>query len=135
MRRRPDPGDEHSFGDAMPVPSGAEDVAVYDTDIERSDAMSKHIPTPWHRSLILGKWYVLEGARVIAEVAFPDDATSIALDHNAVNAHAALLSVLEAVEWVDAGLNWYCPSCRGWKREGHAPDCQLAAALRDAKGE
>lgn len=55
----------------------------------------------------------------------------------AVNAHESLLAALKAVEWVPTGEDGegeeQCPSCGDWKHRGHAPDCQLAAALR--KGE
>jgi hypothetical protein len=49
---------------------------------------------------------------------------------------AALEAALEAVEWVDDDppRTPLCPSCREEKDFGHAPDCQLAKALTDAKG-
>ena len=63
----------------------------------------------------------------------------------AANSHAALLAVLRAVEWVEIPIRqttllWRsairCPSCGAEKSEhGHAPDCPLAKALRDAEGE
>lgn len=58
-----------------------------------------------------------------------------------------LYEALAAVEWeechTDTDYNktgeliWYvCPSCDGVRDEGgHAPDCQLAAALKAARGE
>jgi hypothetical protein len=46
-----------------------------------------------------------------------------------------LLATLAAVEWIDVESWDMCPSCHATKSEGHAPDCQLAAALRAAKGE
>lgn len=47
---------------------------------------------------------------------------------------ARLRAVLEAVEWVpDAPHDW-CPWCRMWEENGHAPDCQRQAALAGQKG-
>ena len=58
--------------------------------------------------------------------------------------NAALLAALKAVEWVrlspfEAALGeddpcWIeCPSCRRPQTDGHASDCELAAALRAAE--
>jgi len=52
----------------------------------------------------------------------------------------ALLAALRTVEWAAEGyaaegLHPACPACRAWQSHGHAPDCQLAKALRDAEGE
>ena len=53
----------------------------------------------------------------------------------------ALLEALKAVEWVGMSKSdeWAnpleCPSCDMDKSQGHATDCQLAAALRLARGE
>ncbi len=49
----------------------------------------------------------------------------------------AMLAALEAVEWVyDTGLvGYWCPDCENEKEKGHADDCQLAAALKLARGE
>jgi hypothetical protein len=48
--------------------------------------------------------------------------------------NANLLALLRRVEWV-AELQDYlwedcCPDCRRRKEEGHAPDCELAKALK-----
>ena len=45
---------------------------------------------------------------------------------------AELEAAVRNVEWGDGTLNQRrCPDCRGWPIEGgHAPDCQLAAALK-----
>ena len=50
-----------------------------------------------------------------------------------------LVAALEAVEWYRTSAKWgtkttdVCPSCGETVIEGHAPDCQLAAALAKAK--
>ena len=46
----------------------------------------------------------------------------------------ALLAVVEAVEWAGGSFVDECPSCIRLKPT-HAPDCQLAAALRLERGE
>lgn len=42
-----------------------------------------------------------------------------------------LRRVLEQVEWEQSPAN--CPICDGYKSHGHAPDCELAAALSSAQ--
>jgi hypothetical protein len=43
-----------------------------------------------------------------------------------------LKAVLKATEWVrKPGWGDACPLCEVWKEDGHAPDCQLAAALKE----
>ena len=52
--------------------------------------------------------------------------------------NADLVAALKAVEWqyVAGSQNGsFCPSCWASKTLGHAPKCQLAAALAKAKGE
>lgn len=40
------------------------------------------------------------------------------------------LELLRSIEWVRyQDSPWWCPSCRYWRRQGHASDCRLAAAL------
>jgi Lon protease-like protein len=75
----------------------------------------------------------IEGKRYTMFATDTDDPVSLDYIVRAVNAHAALLAALEAVEWVghsDDLANWLeCPSCRGNKLDGHALDCQLARAI------
>jgi rubrerythrin len=55
--------------------------------------------------------------------------------------NAKLLAALRAVEWGRTSAEWdrehgdVCPSCGGRKEKGHAPNCQLAAALALAEGD
>jgi len=43
-----------------------------------------------------------------------------------------LRAVLRKVEWMGAYEHAaMCPECDGRERDGHAPDCELAAALRE----
>ena len=101
--------------------------------------MSEHTPTPWE----VRGGLVVTGprgglvARCDSDAAPPTTARrNAAFIVRAVNAHAALLSALEAVEWLNLDPNgeamFQCPLCLHFRREGHAPDCQLAAALRAA---
>ena len=46
----------------------------------------------------------------------------------------AILAALKAVEWPYEG-RYACPCCGQHKGQGHALDCQLAKALKDAEGE
>ena len=107
--------------------------------------MSEHTPTPWevatgHPSrglFVLGPPDEHDWARQVCEVDKAEDMdANAAFIVRAVNAHAALLSALEAVEWLNLDPNgeamFQCPLCLHFRREGHAPDCQLAAALRAA---
>lgn len=49
-----------------------------------------------------------------------------------------LIGMLRELEWTQRmvdGARWYfCPSCRRWKKIGHADDCRLAALLRRTEG-
>lgn len=49
-----------------------------------------------------------------------------------VTKYAPLVAVLRAVEWQDRDVVPYCPSCYGYKDNGHAVDCALDSALRTA---
>jgi len=51
--------------------------------------------------------------------------------------NAALVAALRAVEYVwNSPLELdLCPECHTAQGNGHAPDCQLAKALKDAEGE
>ena len=51
-----------------------------------------------------------------------------------ISAAMDMLDVLESVEWNGLGEFRSCPSCFGWKPNGHKPNCKLAAAIRKAKG-
>jgi hypothetical protein len=110
--------------------------------------MNEHTPTPW-RAVIYGnsEWEVWGGDLLVADVTTPEDPlqpevaeANAAFIVRAVNSHTALLAALKSVEW--AGLAKSCPSCGGYEHAGprgagagHAPDCELAAALRAAEGE
>lgn len=44
-----------------------------------------------------------------------------------------LTAVLRTVEWLDRPDDKCCPVCKEWRPDGHAPDCKLAAALKEEK--
>ena len=48
-----------------------------------------------------------------------------------------LLAALKAAEWggTVAGGQLTCPVCRFGERDGHRPNCELAAAITSAKEE
>jgi hypothetical protein len=67
-----------------------------------------------------------------------DDAAQTYAAECVAEAREPLVAALEAVEWGGTWIDCHdpneyredvCPSCGGWKEKGHAPDCQLAAAL------
>jgi hypothetical protein len=54
----------------------------------------------------------------------------------------AYRKMLERLEWVEVGEREVerkmvpailCPSCDSWKEEGHKPDCELAALLKEVE--
>jgi hypothetical protein len=53
--------------------------------------------------------------------------------------NANLLDLLRHVEWAyhncGDGYCVRCPMCHQWMADGHAPDCELAAALKGGDGE
>ena len=112
--------------------------------------MSDKRPMPWtcHRGTLQFQEHMVRGSYILAAdggiVGILKDgaewsATPIAQEIvRAVNSHAALLAALKAIEWAAEGyaaegLHPACPACRAWQSHGHAPDCQLAKALRAAK--
>jgi len=106
--------------------------------------MSDKRPMPWtcHRGTLQFQEHMVRGSYILAAdggiVGILKDgaewsATPIAQEIvRAVNAHDALLAALEAVEWAGE-QNVACPLCDRIAIDSHAPDCQLAKALRDAK--
>jgi len=105
--------------------------------------MSEHTPTPWHRSLILGRHHIIDPAGIVIATQSEDNYRCCGLDDmafivRAVNSHSALLAALKAVEWVRHGCeyetNSWCPQCERTEHNGHAPDCLLAKAIAQAEG-
>jgi len=102
--------------------------------------MRKPTPIPWQRDgskLTTVPTRPHEPPLILGQFIDPSEA---ALALRAVNSHSALLAALRTVEWAAEGyaaegLHPACPACRAWQSHGHAPDCQLAKALRDAEGE
>ena len=93
--------------------------------------MTEHTPTPWHTDQVeLFDTFnqVLGLIRTTANAAFIV---------RAVNCHEELVAALVAVEWkgpTGSGRRLgSCSMCYGNQADGHAPDCQLAAALAKAK--
>src|SRR5690606_33591669 len=76
----------------------------------------------------------LRELRRIAEAGPAGEWDMIELEHSTVLALLdeieRLRRVLEQVEWEQSPAN--CPICDGYKSHGHAPDCELAAALGSA---
>jgi hypothetical protein len=153
MRRRPDPSDEQSFDDT-PAAVGVDGLAVDPkalrrlAELEGRGAMSdihQVAPTPWrtwlgYRESDRGhRYYILDAqGDVIAGIMDSEDPEMTGQRLvRAANSHDALVAALRAVEWVwfDNDNKWrrLCPHCKRWDGDGHAPDCQLDAALRDAE--
>jgi len=96
--------------------------------------MSEHTATPWFfRSEKTKALLYADNGDWLGDIATDDDAAFIV---RAANSHEALVEALRAVEWgaADGYGDPRCPSC-GVRQfgEGHAPDCQLDKALRDAE--
>jgi len=117
--------------------------------------MTEHTPTPYQYTPYPGLCggtacgviecteAVRQEGRVVAYIRsgpnMPDDEAdaNAAFIIRAVNSHEALVAVLRAVEWAGgrATITGLCLLCRNYHHQGHAPDCPLAKALRDAEGE
>ena len=107
--------------------------------------MSEHTATPWkvmtgHPSRGLFVVGPPDDHGYTPEVCEVDKAENMdanaAFIVRAVNSHAALVAALRAVEWVrGVGQGEWCYVCMHQRGKGHAPDCQLDAALRAAEGE
>ena len=116
--------------------------------------MILHTPTPWHVAkiaLTMGDRYLTRIQAVYGNPQMDDSQLAPVMELGqgmnmeanaafivrAVNAHAALLAALRAVEWGEDIEGWViCPSCHAqeWQKPGvHAPDCQLASALALAR--
>ena len=72
-----------------------------------------------------------QSGEVVAKDVKPANAARIIL---AWNCHDELVAALESVEWNGLGEFRSCPSCFGWKPNGHKPNCKLAVAICKAKG-
>ena len=112
--------------------------------------MPEHTPTPLRIAEEIQKpaYLVLESAdytkRQVGQLWLNDPTAHdyAAFIVRAVNSHSALLAALRAVEWVpespDSDQYMACPMCGKLQKldgNSHAPDCQLAKALKDAEGE
>src|SRR5690606_12936570 len=82
---------------------------------------NEEIITPSH----INAWLQVKGGLKDFIPTF-DPATALAL----LDEIERLRRVLEQVEWEQSPAN--CPICDGYKSHGHAPDCELAAALASA---
>jgi len=102
-----------------------------------SDA--KHNPGPWE---VTGtdrndQQTVSSRGRLIAVVCHEclrANLPSMEANARLISAAPDMLDVLESVEWNGLGEFRSCPSCFGWKPNGHKPNCKIAAAIRKAKG-
>jgi hypothetical protein len=94
----------------------------------------QHSPGPWRSDRVLGAdnqplyEITVDGDGVVAYVEAHDDTDR----RNAALIAAApdMLAMLKSLEWNDGG---WCPICyRKYEHGGgHAPDCKLAALLRE----
>ena len=102
--------------------------------------MTKHTATPWQRNghyietvdYLPGSHCQLTICDLLGERGVA--ATEGDFIVRAANSHAALVAALRAVEWVrGVGQGEWCYVCMRQRGKGHAPDCQLDAALRAAE--
>lgn len=64
----------------------------------------------------------------------PEDPPSIDCDIAHTEVRLRVVRLLKSIEWTGCvnGQD-YCPKCENREREGHLPDCELAAALKDLR--
>ncbi len=47
-------------------------------------------------------------------------------------AEKEMIELLQAIQWVKADKDAFCPCCMDWQSNGHSEECTLAAILDDA---
>jgi hypothetical protein len=113
------------------------------THIDRLRIGSLHVEPPFADEDLLHEITELESEveRLRTELATAMECVAVTAGQNDhLRARVArLVGVLRDVEWegqMDEDDLYYpvatCPNCDGWQKQGHAPDCALDAALRDA---
>lgn len=103
---------------------------------------AKHTPGPWFAEELDLGWSVFHesGIAAICRVhgGVTNDAGIDAAKENArlIAAAPRLLAACKEFQWAEFDEfenDYVCPCCDGLKREGHKPDCHLAAAIAAAE--
>jgi rubrerythrin len=55
------------------------------------------------------------------------------MDKQRIDENEKLRAAIEAVEWIEPGLDYSCPWCGFTEENGHAADCPRQAALGEVE--